>query len=131
MHRTMKKYFWTIPSLYVAFEFGGKFFEVLNDKTEIAGIIATIKPLAGIAGNLAYIMGTFDFLIAVSLLTFSCFSVTKKYHKYIFIWTILWPFIPASFRYFGGVGDFEIVQVLTISISALIAYTLYEKYYNA
>ncbi len=124
----MKKYLWIIPSLYVAFEFGGKFFEVLNDKTEIVGIIATIKPLSLIAGNLAYMMGAFDLLVAISLLTFSCFSVTKKCHKYIFVWTILWPFIPASFRYFGGVGDFEIVQVLSISISALIACVLYKKY---
>ena len=124
----MKKYIWIIPSLYVAFEFGGKFFEVLNDKTEIAGIISVIKPLASISESLSYMVGGFDLLIAISLLTFSCFTITKKYHKYIFIWTIFWPFIPASFRYFGGVGDFEIVQVLSISIFALIAYLLYRKY---
>lgn len=124
----MKKYFWTVPALYVAFEFGGKFFEVVSDNTEITGIIATIKPIASIAGHLSYMMGTFDLLVAISLLTFSCFAITKKYHKYVFIWTILWPFIPASFRYFGGVGDFEVAQVLSISVSALVAYILHRKY---
>lgn len=129
MNRSLiKKYLWVIPSLYVAVEFGGKFFEVLNDKTEVAGIISVIKPLSSIAGYLAYLMGTFDLLVAIALLSFSCFVITKKYHKYIFMWTILWPFIPAAFRYFGGVGDFEIVQVLSISISALVAYVLYKKY---
>ncbi len=127
----MKKYLWLIPSLYVAFEFGGKFFEVLNDNTEITSIISVIKPLSGIAGYLSYFLTSFDFLVAISLLVFSCFAITKKYHKYIFIWTIIWPFIPASFRYFGGVGDFEVIQVLSISVSAFIAYILYEKYYNS
>lgn len=128
MNTNIKKYLWVIPSLYVAFEFGGKFFEVTSDNTEITSIISVIKPLSGIAGHLSYLIGSFDLLIAVSLLTFSCFAVTKKYHKYLFVWTMFWPFIPALFRYFGGVGDFEIIQVFSISISALIAYLLYKKY---
>lgn len=128
MNTNIKKYLWVIPSLYVAFEFGGKFFEVIRDNTEIAGIISVIKPLSSIAGHLSYLMGTFDLLVAISLLVFSFFTITKKYHKYLFIWTMFWPFIPASFRYFGGVGDFELIQVLSISISALVSYLLYKKY---
>lgn len=42
-----------------------------------------------------------------------------------FIWVIVWPFIPASLRYFDGVAEFEIVGVLSISISGVAAYLLW------
>jgi hypothetical protein len=124
----IKKYIWLLPALYVSYEFGGKLFEVLNDKTEIVNIISVIKPFSSIAVQLAYFVGVFDLLIAISLITFSFFAVTKKYHKFIFIWAMLWPFLPASVRYFSGVGDFEIIQVLSIFISASVSYLLYRKF---
>lgn len=124
----MKKYLWFLPALYVSYEFGSKIFEVLADKQEFVDTISTIKPLIPLASFLAYGIGIFDFGIAIALLTFSLFPVTKKYHKYIFEWAIFWPFIPSSLRYFGKVAPFEIVQVLLISFSAYIAYLLWSKY---
>lgn len=127
-YMNIKKYIWLAPALYVSYEFANKIIEVLSDNTEIAGIVSVLKPLSGIANMLSYAVGILDLAIALALLTFSLSLTTKPYHKYIFIWTIFWPFVPASIRYFGGVGDFEIVQVLSISISAVVAYVLYSKY---
>ena len=124
----MKKYLWFLPALYVSYEFGGKIFEVLTDRQEFVNIISAIKPLIPIAPFLAYGVSIFDFAIAVALLTFSFFPTTKKYHKYIFQWAILWPFAPSSLRYFSGVAPFEIVQVLFMSFSAIFAYVLWSKF---
>jgi uncharacterized membrane protein YqaE (UPF0057 family) len=124
----MKKYLWFLPALYVSYEFGGKIFEVLADKREFVDIISAIKPLIPISFFLAYGIGVFDFTIAIALLTFSFFPVTKKYHKYIFQWTILWPFVPSSLRYFTGVAPFEIRQVLLMSFSAYVAYVLWSRF---
>lgn len=124
----MKKYLWFLPALYVSYEFGGKIFEVLANKQEFIDIISTVKSLVPISSFLAYGIGIFDFAIAVALLTFSFFPATRKYHKYIFQWTILWPFVPSSLRYFGGVAPFEIGQVLHISFSAYVAYVLWGRF---
>lgn len=124
----MKKYLWFLPALYVSYEFGGKIFEVLVDRQEFVNIISAIKPLIPIAPFLAYGVSIFDFAIAVALLTFSFFPTTKKYHKYIFQWAILWPFAPSSLRYFSGVAPFEIAQVLFMSFSAIFAYVLWSKF---
>lgn len=126
----MQKYLWVVPTLYVSYEFGGKLFEVLSDNQEFIDIISVIHPLAPIASYLAYGIGVFDFLIALSLLTFSLFAITKKYHPYLFMWAIVWPFVPASLRFFGGVAEFEIVQVLSMSIAAVLALVLYKKFNN-
>lgn len=127
----MKKYLsylWYIPALYVAFEFGSKFFEVLSDKQEFVDIISSISLLSPAAPILAYVAGIFDFAIAIALLTFSMSKRTRKYHYCIFLWTIFWPFIPSSVRYFNDVAPFEIGNVLLLSSSALIAYALWERY---
>ncbi len=124
----MKKYLWFLPALYVSYEFGSKIFEVIADKQEFVDIISVIKPLIPISSSLAYGISVFDFAIAIALLTFSFFSETKKYHKYIFQWTILWPFVPSSLRYFTGVAPFEIGQVLLISFSACVAYVLWNRF---
>lgn len=128
MNKYFKKYLWILPALYVSYEFGSKIFEVVADKGEFVDIISAISPLAPFSSFLAYGIGAFDFIIAIALLTFSFFPVTKKYHHYIFIWAILWPFVPSSLRYFSGVAPFEIVQVLSISIAAVVAYILWGKY---
>lgn len=128
MKNNCLKYIWMLPILYVSYEFGGKLFEVLSDSTEIVNIISVIKPLASISNSLAYFIGYFDLIIAMSLILIPFLTYTKKYSKYIFIWAMFWPFIPASIRYFGGVGDFEIIQVLSISIFSLISYLFYTKY---
>ena len=96
-----KKYFWILPALYVSLEFGGKFFEVLSDKVEIVDTISVIKPLSAIADYLAYGVGAFDLLFAVTLLTCSYAALSKKYYPYLFAWAAIWPFVPACFRYFG------------------------------
>lgn len=124
----IKKYLWFLPALYVSYEFGGKLFEVLADKQEFVDTISVIKPLAPISTFLAYGIGIFDLVIAISLLTFSFFPATKKYHRYIFEWVIVWPFVPSSLRYFGGVAPFEIKQVLLMSCSAVIAFIVWAKF---
>ena len=126
----MQKYLWIIPTLYVSYEFGGKIFEVLNDNQEFVDIISVIQPLTPIANYLAYGIGAVDFLIALALLTFSLFTVTRKYHPYLFMWAIIWPFVPASLRFFGGVAEFEIVQVFSMSFAAVLALVLYKKFNN-
>lgn len=128
MQSKITKYLWLIPALYVSYEFGGKLFEVLADSQEFIDIISVIKPLSPIANYLAHFIGYFDFLIAMLLLLIPTFTLTKKYAKYMFTWTTFWVFVPASLRYFGGVSDFEIVQVLSISLASLISYILYKKY---
>lgn len=127
-HMNMQKYLWVVPTLYVSYHFGGKIFEVLADKQEFVDIISVIQPLAPVADQLAYFIGFFDLFVAIAILTFSLLTITKKYHQYIFLWAVVWPFVPASLRYFGGIANFEIVQVLTMSLSALVAYILYKKY---
>ena len=128
MKNNYLKYLWILPALYVSYEFGNKLFEVLSDPLEIMDIISVIKPFANMSNLLAHLVGYFDLVIAISLILIPSLIYTKKYSEYIFMWVIIWPFIPASFRYFGGVGDFEIVQVLSISISAIVSYLLYVKY---
>ncbi len=120
------------PALYVSYEFGGKVFEVLADPQEFIDITSVIKPLSNIANFLAHFIGFFDFAIAMVILILpfiiSKFQLNQKYIKYIFLWTGLWVFVPSSLRYFGGVADFEIVQVLSISISSALSYLLYKRY---
>ena len=123
----MKKYLWLLPALYVSFNFGSKLFEVLSDKDEFVKIISAITILSPVSTFLAYGIGTLDFIIAISLLTIPLFNKSKKYSKYIFAWTILWPFIPSSIRYFLHVADFEIISVFSVSLSAILACVLYFK----
>ena len=124
----LSKYLWVLPALFVAYSFGEKLFEVFADKTEFADIISTIPFLATQAGNLAYFVGFFDLFVALALLSILFLQVSKKYSNYIFFWTMFWPLFPASLRYFGGVAEFEIVNVSCVVGSAIVAYILYKKY---
>lgn len=118
-----------VPALFVAYEFAEKVTEVLADPSEFAGIISVIKPLSSISVPLAYLVGFWDLLIGILLLAIPNLDKTKKYSKYIFLWVIFWPLVPSSIRYFGGVADFEIVEVSEMIICALLAYILY-CYFN-
>ena len=117
-----------LPALYVAYEFGVKLFEVLADRQEFVDIISVIHPLAPIAITLAYAMGFFDLLVALTLLSIAVLSLTRKYSNHIFAWVIFWPFVPASLRYFGGVSNFELQQVLLIFATGLLSYVLYSQF---
>ena len=119
---------WIFPALYVAYEFGIKLFEVMVDRQEFVDIISVIYPLASIATILAYAMGIFDLLVALTLLSIAVLPLTRKYSNYIFAWVIFWPFIPSSLRYFGGVSNFELQQVILMSSAALLSYILYSQF---
>jgi hypothetical protein len=126
--KKIQKYLWMLPALFVAYEFGNKLLEVLADSQEFADIISVVKPLAPISNILSYTVGVWDLIIALGLLIIPNLNFTKKYSKYIFLWVIVWPLIPASVRYFGGVADFEIVEVCEIIVVGVVAYLLYRKY---
>lgn len=122
------KYLWYVPAIYVAYMFGNKIIEGLAYNPEFAQIISVVPFLAPFSTFLTPIVGIFDFLVGLSLLLNPYITKSDKIQKFIFAWVIVWPFVPASLRYFGGVAEFEIVEVLSISISALIAYILWDKF---
>lgn len=122
------KYLWYVPALYVAYMFGNKIVEGFSHSEEFIAIISVISPLKRFAYTLTPIVGIFDLLIGLALLFNPLVTKSAKIQNFIFTWTILWPFIPASLRYFGGVADFEIVEVLSISFAALVSYILWIKY---
>lgn len=124
----IKKYIWYIPALYVAFMFGNKIMEGWAHSEEFVHIISLIPFLKESAYYLAPVMGTFDFCVGVALLLNPIITRNVTVQKFIFIWVILWPFVPSSLRYFGGVGTFGIIEVLSISLSASLAYILWRKY---
>ena len=122
-------YLWILPELFVASQFAGKIVEILGEgKQEYIDIISVVKPLASSAGWLVYVVGFFDLFIAIFLLTGGVNKITRPYHKYVFLWCALWPFVPASLRYFGGVAEFEIVNILAVSFCSLFAWFLWNKY---
>ena len=123
----IKKYLWVLPALFVAYEFGGKILEVLDDASEFTDIVSVIIPIHSVATFLAYAVGVWDLLIAILLLVIPNLSSTKKYSKYIFLWVIFWPLVPACLRYFGGVAEFEIVEVSEMIGAAIISALLYFK----
>ncbi len=123
-----KKYLWLIPALYVSYMFGNKIVEGLNFSEEFQQIISVIPFLKSWAYYLTPAIGIFDFIIAVSLILNPFTFKNNNLQKLLFTWTILWPFIPASLRYFGGIGDFEIVEVLSISVASIVSYILWKNY---
>lgn len=124
----IKEYLWYIPALYVAYMFGNKIIEGLGHSEEFTQIISVITPLKDFADTLTPLVGILDLSVAIALLTIPVLCKNKKARIGIFIWVIVWPFIPASLRYFGGIAEFEIIEVLSISISGLISYLLWKKY---
>lgn len=124
-----KKYLWLIPTLYVAYMFGNKIVEGLQMSEEFQQIISVVPFLASFAKILTPLVGIWDLLIGL-LLVLNPFTLkNQKLQRGLFLWTMVWPFIPASLRYFGGVAEFEIVEVLSIVISAALACYLYKKYW--
>lgn len=122
------KYLWYIPALYVAYMFGNKIVEGLAHSEEFIAIISLIPFLKNFAYGLTPLVGAFDLFIGLSLLLNPFVTKSDKVQKFLFVWAVVWPFVPASLRYFGGVAEFEIMEVLSISISAIIAYGLWWKY---
>jgi hypothetical protein len=104
----------------------------LGHSEEFAQIISVVPFLKAYAYTLTPFVGILDFCIGASLLLNPLITKNNKIQNFIFIWVIVWPFIPSSLRYFGGVADFEIVEVLSISISGIASYILWkcftEKY---
>lgn len=127
----MKKitpYLWYIPALYVAYMFGEKITEGFAHSEEFIAIISVITPLKPFAYTLTPFVGILDFCIGLSLLLNLRVTKNNKIQTFLFVWAILWPFVPSSLRYFGGVADFEIVEVLSISLSALASYILWKTF---
>ncbi|MFZ2593436.1 MAG: hypothetical protein WAX38_01530 [Minisyncoccia bacterium] len=124
----MQKYFrnlWIIPAVYVSYFFSEKLLEVIADPTEFVDIISVLTPLAPVAQYLAYGVGIFDVCVGIALLVIPSVPYTKQYSTYIFSWVICWPLVPASLRYFGGVAEFEIVEVAIVMSAGVVAWALY------
>ena len=122
------KYLWYIPALYVAYMFGNKITEGLAHSQEFINIISVISPLKQFAYSLTPLVGALDLFIGLALLFNPIITKSYKIQKILFVWAMVWPFLPSSLRYFGGVAEFEIVEVLSISISALVSYLLWMKF---
>jgi hypothetical protein len=108
--------------------FGEKITEGLAFSQEFIDIISVISPLSGIAYYMAPLIGVWDCFIGFALLFNMTITRNARWQSVIFVWCILWPFVPASLRYFSGVAEFEIYNVLSISISALVAYLLWRQW---
>lgn len=124
----IQKYLWYVPAFYVAYMFGNKIVEGWAHSEEFIQIISIITPLKNYAYTLTPFVGLLDLFIGLALLLNPLITKNEKLQKYIFIWVIIWPFLPASLRYFGGVDAFEIVEVLSISVSGIISYLLWKKF---
>jgi hypothetical protein len=122
------KYLWCIPAVYVAYMFGNKIVEGLAHSEEFMDIISLIPFLKGVAYQMTPLVGILDLIIGVSLLLNPFVTKNDTVQKVLFVWAIIWPFVPSSLRYFGGVAEFEIVEVLSISIAALVSFVLWLKF---
>jgi hypothetical protein len=120
------KYIWYIPALYVAYMFGNKIMEGFAHSQEFIDIISVITPLQPYAYTLTPLVGILDFSIGVSLLLNPFITKSDRVQTFLFAWAMVWPFVPSSIRYFGHVADFEIVEVLSISIAASVAWGLWK-----
>lgn len=124
-------YLWYVLALYVAYMFGNKLFEGLAHSQEFMDIISLVPLFKNFAYQLTPLVGVLDFFIAFALLFNPLITKSRKIQTGLFVWTMLWPFIPSSLRYFGGVAEFEIVEVMSISIAALVAYLLWRTFSKA
>jgi hypothetical protein len=122
------KYLWYTPALYVAYMFGNKIVEGFSHSQEFIDIISVITPLQPFAYTLTPMVGILDLFIGLSLLLNPIITKNTKIQTFLFVWAMAWPFVPSSVRYFGGVAEFEIVEVLSISIAALVSYFLWRKF---
>lgn len=128
MAMKITKYLWYIPALYVAYMFGNKITEGFSHSEEFIAIISLVPFLKNYAYSLTPFVGLLDFSIALSLLLNQFVTKNDKIQKFLFVWVIFWPFVPSSLRYFGGVASFEIVEVLSIVISAIVSFALWKKF---
>ena len=124
----IKKYIWYVPAVYVAYMFGGKIIEGFAHSDEFIAIISVIPFLKPFAYTLTPFIGLLDFCIGLSLILNPFITKNQKIQTFLFMWAIVCPFVPSSLRYFGGVADFEIVEVLSISLSALVAFLLWNTF---
>ncbi len=124
----ISKYLWLLPALYVSYMFGGKIAEGFAHSEEFITIISVLPFLKPYAYSLTPLVGLFDFSVALALIFIPLFVKNVKAQSAIFVWVMLWPFLPSSIRYFTHVADFEIVEVLSISLSAVLAYFLWYKF---
>ena len=124
----IKKYIWILPALYVAYMFGNKIVEGMAHSQEFMDIISVIPFFKPFAYTLTPLVGILDLCIGLSVLLNPFITKNNKIQTFLFVWVMVWPFLPASLRYFGGVAEFEIVEVLSISISALVSYLLWNRY---
>jgi hypothetical protein len=108
--------------------FGNKVVEGMAHSEEFMAIISQVTPLKHYAYNLTPLVGFLDLFIGLALLLNPWITKNNRKQRFLFIWTIFWPFIPASLRYFGGVASFEFAQVLSISLSAALSFWLWRKY---
>jgi hypothetical protein len=108
--------------------FGNKIVEGLAHSEEFMDIISLIPFLKGVAYQMTPLVGILDLIIGVSLLLNPFVTKNDTVQKVLFVWAIIWPFVPSSLRYFGGVAEFEIVEVLSISIAALVSFVLWLKF---
>jgi uncharacterized membrane protein len=123
-----KQYFWYIPALYVAFMFCEKIIEGMSHDEEFIQIISVIPQLQPYAYTLTPLVGIVDCLIGLALLFNPVLTKSKQLQTALFAWVTIWPFIPATLRMYGGVGEFEIVEVLSISMAAVVAYALWREF---
>ena len=121
----IKQYIWLVPALYVSYMFGNKIIEGLAHSQEFQEIISVIPFLKPYAYTLTPFVGLLDLFIGLALLLNPFLFKNEKIQKFIFVWAMVWPFVPSSLRYFGHVADFEIVEVLSISFSALVAFVFW------
>lgn len=122
------RFAWLVPALYVAFAFGSKIIEGFSMSDEFIAIISVIPFLAPHALLLTPMVGCLDFAVALVLLVNPFTFNNVRVQRYVFAWATLWPFVPSTLRYVGGVAEFEIVEVVALSLCALCAWFLWERY---
>ena len=108
--------------------FGNKLFEGLAHSAEFVGIIGVVPFLHDFAYQLAPFVGTLDFCVALTFLLNPYVTKNPVIQKILFVWVAVWPFVPASLRYFGGVGDFEILEVLSITVATALSFFLWVRF---
>ncbi len=121
----IEKYLWYIPALYTSYMFGNKIVEGFEHSEEFQAIISVITPLKPYAYTLTPIVGILDFFIGFSLIFNMLITKNEKIQKFLFVWVIVWPFIPSSLRYFGNGSPFELGEVLSISFASLASFVLW------
>ncbi len=121
-------YLWYIPALYTAYMFGNKIIEGFQYSEEFQAIIGVVSPLRPYAHALTPFVGILDFFIGFFLIFNMLITKNEKIQKLLFVWAIVWPFIPSSLRYFGNGSPFEIEEVLSISLSALASFALWHSF---